>query len=315
MGKFLVKRILSAIPTILIAMGIVFILMHVLPRNPILDKYDMDTITEEQLRELEEEYGFNKPVIVQYMEYMGKVLKGDWGKSFFSGKQVFDAIKERMEPTLLLTLFSTVITIVIAIPAGVIAATHRNTGIDYLITVLSVAFISLPSFWVGVMALYIFAFKLGLFPLEGYKSISHFGLLAALHSLVLPAVASGLMHVASLARQTRSQMLNVLHQDYIRTARAKGLSERKVYYKHALKNTMSLVITLIGGSVGAMLGGSTVMENVFNIQGVGKLAYTSLMRSDYYQEQAIILFIILIFAGMNILLDIIYKWLDPRIEL
>ena len=165
------------------------------------------------------------------------------------------------------------------------------------------------------MLLYIFSFKLDLLQLDGYKIIEHYGWGEALKSLVLPCFALGMGHVAGLARQTRSQMLNVLSADYIRTARAKGLSEKMVNYKHALKNTMSLVITIIGGSIGGMLGGSTVIENVFNIQGVGKLAYTSLMRSDYYQEQGIIMFITLIYAGMNILLDIIYKKLDPRIDL
>ena len=214
-----------------------------------------------------------------------------------------------------ITFFSTILTMVVAIPAGVFAATHRNSPLDYTISASSILFDSIPTFWLGLMLLYIFSFKMDIFPLDGYKLIEHYGWGEALKSLVLPCFALGMGHVAGLARQTRSQMLNVLSADYIRTARAKGLSERMVNYKHALKNTMSLVVTIVGGSIGAMLGGSTVIENVFNIQGVGKLAYTSLMRSDYYQEQGIIMFITLIYAGMNILLDIVYKKLDPRIEL
>lgn len=315
MGKFILKRILTLIPTVFISMAIIFFLMQMLPVDPIYLMYDTEEMTEEQVDALREQHGLNDPAIVQYFRYMGNVLKGDWGMSLFSKKPVFEAITDRMEPTLLITLFSTILTVVIAIPAGVFAATHRNSPLDYTISASSILFDSIPTFWLGIMLLYIFSFKLDLLPLDGYKIIEHYGWGEALKSLVLPCFALGMGHVAGLARQTRSQMLNVLSADYIRTARAKGLSEKMVNYKHALKNTMSLVITIIGGSIGGMLGGSTVIENVFNIQGVGKLAYTSLMRSDYYQEQGIIMFITLIYAGMNILLDIIYKKLDPRIDL
>ena len=315
MGKFLVKRILSLIPTVFISMAIIFFLMQALPVDPIHLMYDTEDMTDAQVQELEEKHGFDDPAIVQYLRYMKNVFKGDWGNSLFSKEPVFQAIADRMEPTLLITFFSTLLTMVVAIPAGVFAATHRNSPLDYTISASSILFDSIPTFWLGLMLLYIFSFKMDIFPLDGYKLIEHYGWGEALKSLVLPCFALGMGHVAGLARQTRSQMLNVLSADYIRTARAKGLSERMVNYKHALKNTMSLVVTIVGGSIGAMLGGSTVIENVFNIQGVGKLAYTSLMRSDYYQEQGIIMFITLIYAGMNILLDIVYKKLDPRIEL
>lgn len=314
MGKFLLKRILSIIPTIFIASTIVFILMHMLPVDPIIYIVDEDA-TEQDIEDARHREGLDRPILVQYADYLMGVVTGDWGESFITNKDVFVAISDVIEPTILITIGSTLITIVVAIPMGIYAATHRNSIADYIISASTILFDAIPDFWLGLMMLYLFAFKLGWFPLTGYKLISHYGVGGALWSLVLPCFALGLSHVAKIARQTRSQMLNQLNQDYVRTARAKGLPEKMVNYKHALKNTLSLIVTQVAASFAALLGGSMIIENVFNIQGMGKLAKTALQAADYYQEQAIVLYSMLITASVNIMLDLVYKKLDPRIDL
>ena len=315
MLKFIVKRILYAIPTILITVSIVFVLMRLLPNNPIYNMVDMDEVTEEQIAELEEQYGINDPIWKQYLNYMGDVFTGNWGRSFFNEVPVFENITSRLEPTLMMTVLSTLITFCIGVPIGILCATRRNSVLDYAMSSGAIVFMAVPSFWLGLLMIYFLAFKMKWFPIEGYRSIAKYGFWSAVYSIILPSIALGMSHVASIARQTRSSMLNVLNTDYIRTARAKGLSEHMVHYKHALKNTMSLIATLIGSTVGGLLGGSTVIENVFNIQGVGKLSHQALMRLDYYQEQADTLFTVLIIVAINIILDIVYKLLDPRIDI
>ena len=313
MAKFLLKRILSAIPTVLIVMVLVFSLMRMIPGSPAEIRLGEDA-TKEEIEALEEEMGLNDPIYIQFFNYVKGVVTGDWGDSYFNGRSVFENMANRYEPTILIALCSTIITVVIGVPFGVISATHRNTFIDYAITTFSLLFLIVPGFWLGAMMVYLLGFKLAVFPLDGYRFIKDFGLLTSLYHVAMPCMALGLTHVASTCRNTRSAMLDVLNQDYIRTARAKGLSKGKVQYKHALKNVISLIATLIFGSIATMLGGSTMVEKVFNIEGIGKLAYDSLMRRDYSQEQAIVLVMALIYVAMNIFLDIIYKLVDPRVD-
>ena len=314
LGKFIVKRILSAIPTLIIVLTLVFMLMRMLPGNPVYIMYDTEDMTKEQIDELTYELGFDRPWYVQYWEYLKGILRGDWGNSYSSGNPVFGELVKRLEPTALLTVYSTIITVVIGIPIGIIAATHRNSPLDFILSSGTILFMVMPGFWVGIMMVYLLAFRAKLFPLQGYTFIERKGFWNAMYCLTMPAFAMGLSHVASVARHTRSQMLNVLKEDYIRTAKAKGLPRRKVLYKHALKNTLGLVLTIISNSFAAMLGGSVVMENVFNIRGVGRLALDSLNGRDYPQEQCIVIFMAVVFMVVNILMDIVYKLLDPRIN-
>ena len=258
--------------------------------------------------------GLNDPMLKQYINYVKDILTGDWGDSLYYKTPVFDNIMKRMEPTILLMLYSTFLSVSIGIPFGIIAAKRRNSIADYSLTTISIFGTSIPVFWLGIMMIYLFGVKMMWFPVQGYIPIEKGGLWKALYSLTMPSFALGFQHISSIARYTRSTMLDVMNNDYVRTARAKGLTETKVYYKHALKNSLAPVVTLVGFSMAGMLGGSVVTETVFNIPGMGKLAYDSLMRRDYTQEQAIILFVAIIFILTNILLDIIYKWLDPRIE-
>ena len=313
MLKFTIRRILSAIPVTLIVISMVFALMRIIPGDPTIMILGEEA-TDEEYAELREKMGLNDPLIVQYVRYMKNILTGDWGVSMHNQKPVFENIFSRWEPTILLTIYSTTLAVIIGIPVGVISARKRNSALDYTVTTLSSVGMSAPGFWVGLMMVYIFGVRLGWFPVQGYTPIAEGGLGGALYSLTMPAFCLSLSHQATLCRYTRTMMLDVINNDYIRTARAKGLIEGKVYYKHALKNALAPVVTNIGFSIAGLLGGSTIAETVFNIPGMGKLTYDSLMRRDYTQQQANLLLTTIILLATNIILDIVYKMLDPRIE-
>ncbi|MBP7278705.1 MAG: ABC transporter permease [Sedimentibacter sp.] len=314
MIRFIIKRLLSVIPVLIIVVTLVFFLMRIIPGDPATLMLGDDAAPEDILA-FREMMGLNDPILTQYINYIKDILTGDWGDSLYYKTPVFDNIIKRMEPTILLMLYSTFLSVSIGIPFGIIAAKRRNSLADYSLTTISIFGTSIPVFWLGIMMIYLFGVKMMWFPVQGYIPIEKDGLWQSLYSLTMPSFALGFQHISSIARYTRSTMLDVMNNDYVRTARAKGLTETKVYYKHALKNSLAPVVTLVGFSMAGMLGGSVVTETVFNIPGMGKLAYDSLMRRDYTQEQAIILFVAIIFILTNILLDIIYKWLDPRIEL
>jgi len=311
--KFTIRRILSAIPVTLIVISMVFALMRIIPGDPTIMILGEDAEPQEY-EELRDRMGLNDPLIVQYVRYMKDILTGDWGTSYYNQKPVFENIFSRWEPTILLTIYSTTLAVVIGIPVGVISARKRNSILDYTVTTVSAIGISAPGFWVGLMMVYLFGVQLRWFPVQGYTTIAEGGLAGALYSLTMPAMCLSLSHQATLCRYTRTMMLDVLNNDYIRTGHAKGLSEKVVYYKHALKNAAAPVVTNIGFAIATKLGGSAVIETVFNIPGVGKLAVESLGRRDYDQEQAIIIFVSILLIFTNILLDIVYKLLDPRIE-
>ena len=313
MLKYTINRILLLIPTLIIVLTIVFILMQLVPGSPVALLVD-DSYTREEIYQLEVEMGFHDPIWEQYFRYVKGIFSGDWGKSYFTNKPVFQNILDVWEPAILMAFLATFVTVIIAVPLGILSATHRNSVFDYIVTATSTASMSIPTFCWGLLLAYFVAYKLGLFPVLGYKYIEKVGIAQSLYFIALPSLSLGLHHVASLARLTRSTMLDVMNQDYIRTAKAKGLSQNKVYYKHALKNTLSLVGTSITTSFAAILGGSAVTERIFSIRSIGTLAVDSLSRRDYNQEQAIVLFAALITLGVNLLLDLFYKYLDPRIE-
>lgn len=314
MLKYTLKRIILLIPTIIVVLSIVFFLMRMIPGSPVQGLVQGEDYTREEIEELETKMGFNDPIWQQYLRYVGNVLSGDWGESYFNGKPVFQCMMDVWEPTLLIAFMSTILTVVIAIPIGILSATHRNSLLDYFVTSTSVVSMSIPSFCWSLLLCYFLAYVLKWFRTSGYVYIEKDGFWNAVYCAALPSLSLGLHHVASLARYTRSTMLDVLNQDYIRTAKAKGLPKAKIYYKHALKNTLSIVGTSVASSFAGMLGGTSVTEKVFNIRGMGTLAVNALTRRDYNQEQAIVLFSALICLGMNLVLDLCYKLLDPRIE-
>ena len=299
----------------LIILVLVFSLMRMVPGNPMYTIQADANMTEEELFMLQEKYGLNGTIFEQFWVFIKRAAVGDWGTSYFNGQPVFSNIFARMEPTILITLMSTTIVLILGVPMGMYCATHHNSKLDMLISSTSMLFTIVPSFCFGVGLLYVFAFKLQWFPLYGYQYIEKVGLWTSMRHVFLPSLSIGLSGMASYARHTRAQMLDVLGSDYIRTARAKGLGNNKVNYRHALRNVLSYMITMVSGTITVNLGGATVLEKVFNIQGVGLLSYSSLFGKDYPQEQAILIFFAAIFVFMNIFLDIIYKVLDPRIEL
>lgn len=313
MLKFTIKRLLSAIPVTLIVITMAFILIRFIPGDP-TDMYLPEDATPEEVEEMRERLGLNDPIVVQYLRYLKNIITGNWGTSHYNQKPVFQNIFSRWEPTILLTLYSTTLAVVIGIPAGIISARHRNSPLDYCVTTVSALGSSAPTFWIGLMMVYLLGVRLQLFPVQGYTSIAEGGLLGALYSLTMPAFCQSISHQASLCRYTRTMMLDVLNQDYIRTGHAKGLSDKVVYYIHALKNAAAPVCTNVGFAIAGKLAGSVTTELVFNIPGIGKFALESLQRRDYDQEMAIILFISILLILTNILLDIVYKWLDPRID-
>lgn len=313
MLKFTIRRLLTALPVLFIVVTLVFFMARIIPGDPAIQILgpEADPADIEALRET---MGLNDPMGVQYVNFLKGLVKGDWGNSLYNGKPVLENIFSRMEPTLLLAAYSSIIAVVVGIPFGIIAAKKHNTIIDYGLTTLSALGLSAPGFWLGMMMVFYLAVELKLFPVQGYTFIAEGGLGGALYSLTLPAVASAVSTICSYTRYTRSMMLEVMNDDYVRTARAKGLRESIVYYKHALKNAVAPVVTNIGFNIAGCIGGSTVIETVFNIPGMGKLTYDSLMRRDYNQQTAAIIFMGLILVFTNILMDIVYKWLDPRIE-
>ncbi len=316
MGKFILKRILLSFVVLFIVLTVVFILMRLVPGNPIYAMTaDATELSPEQVEYYKEMYGLNGTIFEQYAKYIRNVVRLDFGKSLLNKKPVFENILAKMEPTIMITIFSTIIALIVGIPLGIFSATHRNSFLDYFLSSVSMIVVCIPGFCLGLGALYLFAFKLKWFPLFGYQSIQKYGFWRAVWSVTLPSLAIGLSGAAGYARHTRSQMLDVLGKDYIRTARSKGMTERVINYRHGLKNVLAVMITMVAGTIVGHLGGSTVMEKVFTIQGVGLLAYSSLTSFDYTQEQAILLFFAAIFVAVNIILDIIYKALDPRIDL
>lgn len=314
MGKFLIKRILTGVLTLFIILTMVFVLMRLVGGNPVYSMLDASDLTPENIERLTKEYGFDKPIVVQYGSYLLDILHGDWGTSYFNYKGVFENMVDRWEPTLLLTLITLVIMVFIGIPLGILGATHRNSALDYGTTILTLFMQTIPAFWLGLIAMWLFAFKLKWFPLSGYTKISEGGFWNAVHCLVLPASCLAVSYVGSIARQTRNSFLGVLKEDYIRTAKAKGLPRGKILYKHGLKNAVSLITTMISNNVAGLLGGSIVIEKIFGIEGIGKLCLDSLNRRDYSQQQACVLACAAIFVVMNILQDFVYKWIDPRID-
>ncbi len=314
MLKFIIKRFITVIPVLIIVVTIVFFLMRIIPGNPAILILGDEARTED-IQRLEESMGLNEPILVQFLTYIKDFFTGDWGTSFYNGQPVLQNISARAEPTVLLMLYSTLISLIIGIPIGVLSAVKHNTAIDYSLMTVSVFGLSIPIFWMGMMLSYWVGNRLGWLPTQSYVTMAEGGLGQSLMYLTMPAFAVGFQSISSNARYTRSTMLDVLNNDYVRTARAKGLAERVVIYKHALKNALSPVVTHIGLGMALKLGGAVVIETVFNIQGMGKLSYDSLMRRDYTQVQANILIVAVIYVFINIILDIIYRILDPRIEL
>jgi peptide/nickel transport system permease protein len=316
MKTYIIRRILLGIVVLILVSIIIFFAMRLLPGDPILmlmTRSDQATFTQADIDALRHEHGLDKPLIVQYVAWVEDLLHGDMGDSIIKDTPVAVEIKRRVPITLQLGMLSFFLGIAIGIPAGIICAIRRGSPIDTLVTTLSNIGITVPSFWLGLMLVYVFSLNLGWLPTQGYTPpTENFG--QYLKQLVMPVICLGLFPIASTTRQTRSSMLEILRQDYIRTAWAKGLKENIIIIRHALKNSLIPVVTLSGVGLSAIIGGTVIIETVFNIPGMGRLAVTAILNQDYPYVQGVVLVTGTLIMLINLLVDITYGWFDPRIR-
>lgn len=316
MWTYILRRLLQAIPTLLIISLLIFSLLYVTPGDPvdlILGTED-GTVSEEQRAVVEEQWGLDKPFLVRYVDFVVNACKGDLGTSYATNQDVFDSVITRMPATLKLAAFSMLLALVVSVPLGILAALKHNSIWDSLATALATVGVSLPKFWFGLVLMIVFSLRLGWLPSTGSAELSE-GLGTFLSYIIMPAASLALGMAATQTRMIRSSMLDVLNQDYVRYARSKGLRERVVIWGHALKNAMIPVITIIGGEVGGLLGGAVVTESIFSWPGVGRLMMNSISKRDYPMIQGITLMLCISYLLVNLFIDIVYAWVDPRIRL
>lgn len=305
MLMFILRRLFQTIPVIFGVTIVVFIIMQLVPGDPAV-LLAGEGATQETIEALRTQLGLNQPLYAQYIDYVTNIFRGDLGTSLKNNQPVLDEIMLRLPITLELAIFSTIITIVLGMAAGIISAVKPYSIIDTVVMVIALLGISLPSFWFGLMLMYGFSVKLQLFPVAGWDSLAH---------IVLPAFTLGAGGAAIVARMTRSSMLEVIRQDYIRTARAKGVKERVIVYKHALRNALIPVITVIGLQFGALLGGTVLVESIFAINGLGRMIVDSIRMRDLPMVQGGVLVASLVFVAVNLLVDVLYRFFNKRIEL
>jgi peptide/nickel transport system permease protein len=309
---YVARRLLALIPVALVVATVAFVLIHLAPGDPASVIAGPDA-TEDDVRRIERQLGLDAPVLVQLARWYARLAQGDLGQSIFLRKPVTEAILDRVEPTLLLTVFAIVIAIAIGVPAGVIAARYHNSATDQALMVVALLGVSVPNFLLGLLLILCFSVWLGWFPVAGYSPLEY-GWLKTLRSLVLPAFALGLVQSALIARIARSSMLDVLREQYITAGRAKGLGERAVVYKHALKNAMIPTITIIGISFAILISGAVVVETVFNIPGLGRLIISAVLRRDYPVIQGVVLCVAGVYMLINLVTDLSYLLFDPRVK-
>lgn len=318
MWTYIVKRILVAIPTLLVISFLIFSLLYITPGDPVLlmlGSGDTQSVSEEQYLAVQKELGLDKPFWERYVDFITGALRGDLGTSYITGEDVFDTVMMRMPATLILTAAAVFVGILVAVPLGILAAVKHNSIWDSIATFLATIGVSLPKFWFGLVLIIYFSLKLKIFPSQGIAYIDQDGIGPFFAHLFLPAVSLGLGLAATQTRMIRSSMLEVLNQDYIRFAQSKGFKDKVVITRHAFKNAMIPVVTVLGGEIGSLLGGAVVTETIFSWPGVGRLAMNSISRRDYPMIQGNTLILCTIFLFINLLVDIIYAWLNPKIRL
>ena len=312
MFAYIVRRILATIPVMAVVAVFVFALLHLSPGDPAAIIAG-DTATEADIAGIRAKLGLDRPVLIQFGTWVWGLMHGDLGISIFTNLPVIKLIQQRVEPTAALTLTTLIVSLSVAIPMGVLAAWRAGSWIDRVVMVFAVLGFSVPVFVVAYLLIYVFAIWLDLLPVQGYVSITQ-GFWPFLSRLILPSVALGMIYAALIARITRASMLDVLAQDYIRTAQAKGLANRQVLIGHALKNAAVPIVTIIGIGVALLIGGVVVTETVFAIPGLGRLTVDAILRRDYPIIQGIILIFSAAYVVVNLLVDLSYTLLDPRIR-
>lgn len=305
MTQYIIKRILSGIFTIWITTMAVTLLIHLVPGDPVQIMFaQSQATTPEQLEQIRHQLGLDLPIYQQYILYMGRLLHGDFGTTIRGNQPVLDLLLGRLPNTLMLAFSSLIITILIGVTTGFFAAYKRGTWLDTTLMTGAIVGISIPSFWLGLMLMYVFSIRLGWLPVSGTD----------FKNLILPAFTLGLANAAAVSRLTRSSMLDVLNQNYMRTARAKGLAEVTVLSRHAFRNGMINVVNMLGLQFTYMMGGAIVVENVFAWNGIGRLAIQSIFQRDYPTIQGFILIFSFVVVTVSMLLDLLYVWIDPRIS-
>ncbi len=314
MKKYIIRRLLALIPTLFVVSIVIFSIIHMTPGDPAAMILG-DKASVEDIEALREAMGLNDPLPVQYINWVTGVFHGDLGQSVFIDEPMTQILKEYMAPTFSLTIYAMIISTVLAIPLGVIAAKKRGSFTDQGISFLSMIGISMPSFLLGLLLILGFAVQLRWFPVGGYKTIAKDGLIAHIRYLTLPALALGFMEAALIIRLTRSSVLEVLASDYVKMAKAKGVSEFALIMKHAFKNALIPILTVLGQTFMALLAGAAIVESVFNIPGIGRLTVNSVNRRDYEVIQAVVLMVSLINVVMCLAVDLLYGLVDPRVRL
>ena len=305
MGNFLLRRILLLIPVLWGVATLVFLLLHFIPGDPV-DLMLGDSALGTDRESLRNQLGLNDPLIVQYLRYFGDLLQGDWGTSLFSKKPVFEEIMERVPATMELMFGAMVVTILVAMPLGLIAAVSKGTWIDQGAMIFSLLGVSIPNFWLGPMLILLFSIHFDLLPVNERGGLEH---------LILPALTLGTSLASILARITRSSVVETLQAEYIRTARSKGISELRILFRHALRNALIPIITVIGLQVGVLLSGAIITEAIFDWPGLGNLLISAINSRNYPLVQGCVLFIAGSYVMVNLVIDLLYAYLDPRIRL
>jgi peptide/nickel transport system permease protein len=322
MRVYILRRLLQIVPTLLMITFVVFVMMQSIPGDPVVAMLG-EAYTEEDATKVRQQYGLDQPVVVQYFIWLGRLAQGDWGRSILSGRPVLNDVLVRLPVTLELIVLSMGVALLIAVPAAIIGALRQNTWADYTATTVAMVGVSVPEFFIGVLLLLAFSFGLGgLLPSSGWvylpgtcpTIVCNASLWGNTQHVLMPAFALGVGRAAILTRLLRSSMLEVIRTEYVTTARAKGLSERPVVLKHALKNALIPTVTVMGLQVGFLIGGAIVVETLFAMPGLGTFGIDAIIGRDYQQVQGFALITAFAFVGMNLLVDLTYTFLDPRIR-
>ncbi|MBN1663453.1 MAG: ABC transporter permease [Deltaproteobacteria bacterium] len=312
MLRFLTRRILTIIPLTLVMAIMMFFLMRLLPGDPASQLLGLEA-TPEEIHALKVEMRLDQPVYVQLITWLGGLATGDLGESFYHKMPISKILFNHLIPTLKLTLFSLFFAVIIGTCAGLVSAVKQNSLTDRILVVISTSFMAIPGMWLGLLLVLFFGVVLGWFPVAGYESFRDGGF-GSFKYLVLPVLAMATAEIGILTKMVRARMLDVLHQDYVLTAKSKGLPFWKVIFKHAFKNTLITVVTLSGMMLAALMGGAVITENIFAIPGMGRLIVASIARRDYLVVQSAIMFITFLYLFLNFLVDVVYAFLDPRVS-
>jgi len=318
MTAYIIRRLLQGLLVLVLVTVFMFFIMRLLPGDPLLiymaqQSQQLVDMPPERAQQLRHEFGLDRPLMVQYVNWISGVVHGDFGTSVFYREKVSSLMRQRFPVTAYLGVLALAVAIIGGLASGMLAAIRRGKWLDNIVTPLTYVGVTIPVFWLGILMIYVFGLKLNWLPIAGFTSpFENLGL--SLKQIIMPVICEAIFGIAANARQMRSSMLEVIRQDYIRTAWSKGLKERVVIFRHALKNSLIPVVTLLGMGISMIFGGSVLVETVFAIPGIGRMLVSSIFNHDYVVVQSITLVIAIVVLLVNLLVDISYGWLDPRIH-